>query len=89
MSTLSPAPHTQLGLGFAGFVANFVETEQVLHRGGNIASYVQLRGSVPLFWEQPGYNVRGGLPPPPPPSSYSHSRNLLFVDRGGNIASYV
>lgn len=40
-----------------GHVANFVETEQVIFLGDKIASYVQTRGSVPLFWEQPGIQV--------------------------------
>ncbi|XP_024534108.1 phosphoinositide phosphatase SAC6 [Selaginella moellendorffii] len=35
-----------------GSVANFVETEQILEAGGYFASYVQVRGSIPVFWEQ-------------------------------------
>ncbi|EOD22156.1 hypothetical protein EMIHUDRAFT_450701 [Emiliania huxleyi CCMP1516] len=37
------------GLCAAGHVANEVETEQALH-AGRLASFVQLRGSVPLVW---------------------------------------
>lgn len=42
-----------------GHVANFVETEQVIYAddGSAVSSYVQTRGSVPLFWEQPGVQV--------------------------------
>ncbi|KZC12811.1 PREDICTED: synaptojanin-1 [Dufourea novaeangliae] len=40
-----------------GHVANFVETEQVIYLDNEITSYVQTRGSVPLFWEQPGVQV--------------------------------
>ncbi|GAB6030737.1 hypothetical protein CHUAL_007588 [Chamberlinius hualienensis] len=40
-----------------GHVANFVETEQVIYIGDAISSYLQTRGSVPLFWEQPGVQV--------------------------------
>lgn len=40
-----------------GHVANFVETEQVIYLENQITSYVQTRGSVPLFWEQPGVQV--------------------------------
>ncbi|GFR78438.1 synaptojanin-1 [Elysia marginata] len=40
-----------------GNVANFVETEQVIFLDDQIASFVQTRGSVPLFWEQPGIQV--------------------------------
>ena len=44
---------------FQGFVANDVETEQIVHdastlsfKSGGYTSFVQLRGSVPLFWSQ-------------------------------------
>ncbi|GAB1864194.1 phosphoinositide 5-phosphatase [Camponotus japonicus] len=40
-----------------GHVANFVETEQVIYIDNEVTSYVQTRGSVPLFWEQPGVQV--------------------------------
>eukprot|EP00271_Cylindrocystis_brebissonii_P019658 TRINITY_DN6095_c0_g1_i1.p1 TRINITY_DN6095_c0_g1~~TRINITY_DN6095_c0_g1_i1.p1 ORF type:complete len:595 (-),score=105.56 TRINITY_DN6095_c0_g1_i1:902-2686(-) len=35
-----------------GAVANFVETEQELEVDGFVAAYVQVRGSIPLLWEQ-------------------------------------
>ena len=41
-----------------GSVANFVETEQILSTESDISSFLQTRGSVPLFWEQPGVQVR-------------------------------
>ncbi|KOB68497.1 putative suppressor of actin [Operophtera brumata] len=52
-------------LSSSGKVANYVETEQIvsiicsdsIHR----ASFVQVRGSVPIFWSQPDYKFR---PPP-------------------------
>ncbi|KAK2089546.1 Synaptojanin-1 [Saguinus oedipus] len=37
-----------------GHVANFVETEQVVYLDDSVSSFIQIRGSVPLFWEQPG-----------------------------------
>lgn len=40
-----------------GHVANFVETEQLIVLDDEVTSYVQTRGSVPLFWEQPGIQV--------------------------------
>uniref|UniRef100_A0A182J0G8 phosphoinositide 5-phosphatase n=1 Tax=Anopheles atroparvus TaxID=41427 RepID=A0A182J0G8_ANOAO len=40
-----------------GCVANFVETEQCIYLDNEITSFVQTRGSVPLFWEQPGVQV--------------------------------
>ncbi|XP_040279132.1 synaptojanin-1 isoform X2 [Bufo bufo] len=40
-----------------GQVANFVETEQVIYLDDCVASFIQIRGSIPLFWEQPGLQV--------------------------------
>ena len=41
------------GIDDDGHVANFVETETTLwHPSGILFSYVQVRGSVPVFWEQ-------------------------------------
>ncbi|XP_078412968.1 LOW QUALITY PROTEIN: synaptojanin-2-like [Cetorhinus maximus] len=40
-----------------GHVSNFVETEQVIYLDDAVSSFVQIRGSVPLFWEQPGVQV--------------------------------
>ncbi|XP_028109464.1 phosphoinositide phosphatase SAC6-like isoform X6 [Camellia sinensis] len=35
-----------------GFVANFVESEQIMQFSGHTASFVQIRGSIPFLWEQ-------------------------------------
>ncbi|KAL5557407.1 hypothetical protein UlMin_039643 [Ulmus minor] len=35
-----------------GYVANFVETEQIMQLNGFTSSFVQVRGSIPLLWEQ-------------------------------------
>ncbi|XP_050552190.1 phosphatidylinositol-3-phosphatase SAC1 isoform X2 [Spodoptera frugiperda] len=40
------------GVDAQGNVANFVETEQIIERGGEKSSFVQTRGSIPLFWSQ-------------------------------------
>jgi hypothetical protein len=41
------------GIDLNGNVSNFVETEQILVSADNvIRSYLQIRGSIPLFWEQ-------------------------------------
>ncbi|BES93669.1 phosphoinositide 5-phosphatase [Nesidiocoris tenuis] len=45
------------GVNDEGHVANFVETEQAIFMEDCVASYVQTRGSVPLFWEQTGVQV--------------------------------
>jgi len=40
------------GVNDDGNVANFVETEQILSSQSRLASFVIIRGSVPVFWEQ-------------------------------------
>lgn len=42
------------GLDDEGNAANFVETETLLTCGDTVLSFVQVRGSVPVFWEQQG-----------------------------------
>lgn len=49
------------GIDENGYVANYVETEQILSLRQHQISFNQIRGSVPLFWSQPGYKYR---PPP-------------------------
>ncbi|GAQ88865.1 Sac domain-containing Phosphoinositide Phosphatase [Klebsormidium nitens] len=40
------------GADKAGNVANFVETEQLVLTANHVASYIQVRGSIPIFWDQ-------------------------------------
>ncbi|KAG2278019.1 hypothetical protein Bca52824_060574 [Brassica carinata] len=35
-----------------GYVANFVESEQIVHMNGYTSSFVQIRGSMPFMWDQ-------------------------------------
>ncbi|XP_032240678.2 phosphatidylinositide phosphatase SAC2 [Nematostella vectensis] len=49
------------GVDDDGEVANYVETEQIVRTEIHSVSFVQVRGSVPVFWSQPGYKYR---PPP-------------------------
>ncbi|KAJ7228451.1 inositol polyphosphate phosphatase, partial [Mycena pura] len=47
------------GVDDDGNVANFVETETTFTTDQHCVSYVQARGSVPLFWEQQGLQTFG------------------------------
>lgn len=42
------------GIDDNGNVANFVETEQILIITDKVFSYIQIRGSVPIYWGQTG-----------------------------------
>ncbi|KAI8337899.1 Endonuclease/exonuclease/phosphatase [Chlamydoabsidia padenii] len=45
------------GIDDNGHVANFVETETVLSSDRTCYSFTQIRGSVPVFWEQQGMQL--------------------------------
>ncbi|KAG2013815.1 phosphatidylinositol phosphate phosphatase [Coprinopsis cinerea AmutBmut pab1-1] len=47
------------GIDDDGNTANFVETETIFSTDQHCVSYVQVRGSVPLFWEQQGLQTFG------------------------------
>ncbi|KAF1815555.1 hypothetical protein P152DRAFT_410490 [Eremomyces bilateralis CBS 781.70] len=48
------------GIDDDGYVANFVETETIFWLpDGSCFSYIQLRGSVPVFWEQTNSLIPG------------------------------
>ncbi|KAI7876524.1 hypothetical protein K492DRAFT_198421 [Lichtheimia hyalospora FSU 10163] len=68
------------GINEEGEVANFVETEQALifYRDNipHIASFVQTRGSIPLFWSQSPYSLH-----PVPVLERSEEENNLAFER--------
>lgn len=47
-----------IGLDDAGNTANFCETEQIVYYGGFCCSFVLLRGSAPIFWQQRGMTAQ-------------------------------
>ncbi|KAL1743446.1 SacI homology domain-containing protein [Schizophyllum fasciatum] len=63
-------------------VANFVETETVMRveREGshNVFSYLQIRGSIPLFWSQTGYGLK---PPPVLAADHTPAQNIDAMKR--------
>lgn len=73
--------HLRRGMNVRGDVANEVETEQLLIRSDRptVASYVQYRGSIPLFWHH--VNLLSPMPaiqfdPPNAVSSSSHAEAM-------------
>ncbi|XP_067657111.1 phosphatidylinositide phosphatase SAC2-like isoform X2 [Haliotis asinina] len=49
------------GIDKTGACANYVETEQIIEFSPHLVSFVQVRGSIPVFWSQSGFKYR---PPP-------------------------
>ncbi|KAK0239924.1 SacI homology domain-containing protein [Armillaria nabsnona] len=70
------------GVDDEAHVANFVETETIMRvvREGkaNMFSYVQIRGSIPLYWTQTGYGLK---PPPVLAADRTHEQNLDAMKR--------
>jgi hypothetical protein len=56
------------GIDDQGNVSNFVETEQIVLVDDDLSSFVQIRGSIPLFWRQ-NINIRYK----PPFEFYNHA----------------
>ncbi|KAI6022736.1 SacI homology domain-containing protein [Pisolithus marmoratus] len=70
------------GVDDEAFVANFVETETIIkvQRDGvsNVFSFVQIRGSIPLFWKQSGYSLK---PPPTLAPERTLEQNMTAMRR--------
>ncbi|KAG8818170.1 hypothetical protein FRC18_000223 [Serendipita sp. 400] len=68
------------GIDDDSHVANFVETEAIMRiiREGteNVFSFVQIRGSIPLYWSQSGYGLK---PPPQLDASKTPSQHLQAI----------
>ncbi|XP_055614849.1 phosphatidylinositide phosphatase SAC2 isoform X5 [Toxorhynchites rutilus septentrionalis] len=62
------------GVDEDGHCANYVETEQVLSLRQHQISFTQIRGSVPVYWSQPGYKYR----PPPRLDRDENETHLAF-----------
>lgn len=50
--------YNRRGIDKDGYVANFVETEEILNIHDKIFSFVQLRGSAPVYFQQTGLNYK-------------------------------
>ncbi|KAI5711555.1 phosphatidylinositide phosphatase SAC1 isoform X1 [Diaphorina citri] len=64
------------GVDAEGNVANFVETEQIIEFEGYQSSFVQIRGSIPLYWQQyPNLKLK------PPPKIIQENNNMEAVSK--------
>ena len=58
------------GVDEEGFVGNYVETEQIFKYNKHVVSFLQVRGSIPIYWSQVGSSYR-----PPPILDRSHDES--------------
>lgn len=64
------------GLDDEGNVANFVETELLLCYRDQLYSFVQIRGSVPLYWQQKGLQAHTSLKRDPDVTAKAFDKHL-------------
>ncbi|CAG8466569.1 2088_t:CDS:10 [Diversispora eburnea] len=64
------------GINEHGNVSNFVETEQIISVKDHEISFLQIRGSIPLFWSQSSYGLK-----PRPVLERSESENKLAFSK--------
>ncbi len=65
------------GISEDGYVANYCETEQLVAFDRYLFSHLQVRGSVPLFWQQTGFSKTIKVLGPSGPSLSTFTR---YVD---------
>ena len=53
-SLMGGTRYNSRGTNVEGYTANFVESEQILFLKDKVFSFIQIRGSVPFFWNQKG-----------------------------------
>jgi len=73
------------GVDEDGNCANYVETEQIVCAMNHFVSFVQVRGSVPVFWSQPGYKYR---PPPRLDRDEASTEKAFSAHFDGEISRY-
>lgn len=69
------------GIDDDGHVANFVETEQIIKYGNHIMSFVQLRGSVPVFFQQTGVTAQTEITRIPEMTSPAYSKHIDEIQK--------
>ncbi|CAJ0930054.1 unnamed protein product, partial [Mesorhabditis belari] len=70
------ARYLRRGIDDDGYVANFVESELLLNIFGHHVSFIQIRGSIPLFWSQQGLHYR-----PPLTITRTMEDSLLYFEK--------
>lgn len=70
------------GINKNGYVANYCETEEILMGNLKVVSHIQIRGSVPCYWQQ------GGAVSPPILSCPLKSSNDVFLKHMNNLQNW-
>ncbi|XP_056004928.1 phosphatidylinositide phosphatase SAC2-like isoform X2 [Ostrea edulis] len=74
------------GLDESGACANYVETEQIIQFSHHVVSFLQIRGSIPVFWSQSGYKYR---PPPRLSKGFKETHEAFCRHQDEQLALYT
>jgi hypothetical protein len=69
------------GIDDYGNVANFVETEQIIKYGNHVMSFIQIRGSVPVFFQQTGMTAQTEITRTPELTSAAFIKHIEDIKR--------
>lgn len=69
----------KLGIDDDGHVANFVETEQILYYMNYCCSHLQIRGSVPIFWQQRGLTAQTKITRTPELTTNAFMKHMTYI----------
>ena len=67
------------GIDDDGYVANFVETEQIIYYNNYCCSHLQVRGSVPIFWQQRGLTAQTKITRSPELTTMAYMKHMNFL----------
>lgn len=77
------------GIDDEGHVANFCESEQIVQCANHIASYVQIRGSAPIFFQQTGMTAQTQITRIPEMASPAFLRHVEEIQKDFQMTFFV
>lgn len=77
------------GIDDDGHVANYCETEQILKYGNHILSFVQVRGSAPVFFQQTGMTASTQITRTPELTSAAFLKHIEEVQKEFQMAYII
>jgi hypothetical protein len=77
------------GIDDEGHVANFLETEQIIKISNHVLSFIQVRGSVPVFFQQTGMTAQTQITRIPEMTSPAFIRHVEEIQKDFQMVFFV
>jgi hypothetical protein len=77
------------GIDDEGHVANFIETEQMIKISNHVLSFVQIRGSAPIFFQQTGMTAQTQITRIPEMTSPAFLRHIEDIQKDFQMVFFV